>query len=67
MFEMLLIKAIRGFFSCFSNPMSEFLTYHSEVFSEESAHIQRRVRDCTREKYKPEHTRDSDRVILGKL
>ena len=38
MFETLLIKAIRGFLSYFSNPVSEFpLTYHSELIDEDSA------------------------------
>jgi hypothetical protein len=38
MFETLLINAIRGFLSYFSNPVSEYpLTYHSELIDEDSA------------------------------
>jgi hypothetical protein len=38
MFETLLIKAIRGFLSYFSNPVSELpLTYHRELIDDDSA------------------------------
>jgi hypothetical protein len=37
MFDMLLIKAIQGIVSHFSNPVSEFpLTYHSELIDKDS-------------------------------